>query len=457
MQISLKKVAEYVNGNCVNCGDAVITSVTTDTRKITQGSLFVALKGERFDGHNFAADAVKGGAAAVISERKVGEFETEIPIIEVEDSYKALLDLSEEYRQSLDLKVVGVTGSVGKTTTKDMISAVLSQRFETYKTQGNLNNHIGVPQTIFSLTNEHSAAVIEMGMNHKGEISVLSKASRPDIAVITSVGVSHIENLGSRENILKAKLEILDYMKPDAPIIINAENDILSGIKAIGSHRVVRTAIKAEDADIVAKNIKQSADGSSFDIFVNGEFFTYAYITAVGRHNIENALLACAVGVEMGLSKTQIAMGLSQYVPSGMRQRIVDKYGIRFIEDCYNASPTSMLASLSVLNTVSDGRKIAVLGDMLELGDMAISAHYEVGEAAAKNADVIVCVGSLAKEISNGAKSHGAYAVLFESNDEAAEFLKQNLEKNDCVLFKASHSMHFEEIISKVYNSLEGK
>lgn len=458
MQISLEKAAQMMGGKCVNCDGIFFTSVTTDTRKIEEGSLFVALCGEKFDGHDFAAQAIENGASAVVSQKKADVLGENIPTIEVENTYTALLDLAKGYRESLDLYVVGVTGSVGKTTTKDMIASVLSQGMKTQKTQGNLNNHIGVPKTIFSISENDEAAVIEMGMNHKNEISPLSKAAQPDIAVITCIGVSHIENLGSREGILEAKLEILDGMKPDAPIVISADNDILSKLEQLGEHPIIRTAVTSTDADITAKNITEGTEGSRFDVYVGQNFFVSLFLPAIGIHNIQNALLAVAVGIEMGLSELQIAAGIAAYAPSGMRQKITKIAGLTFIEDCYNASPTSMFASLTTLSSLSQGKRaIAVLGDMLELGEIAESSHLEVGAFAAEKCSEVVCCGKLAKKIFEGAGQGGCKATLFDTNQKAAQYLVKTLGDGDVVLFKASHSMHFEEIISAVYAALENK
>ncbi len=456
MRISLERAAEFMHGKCVNCKECEIVSVTTDTRQIEKGSLFVALKGEKFDGHDFAKKAVENGAVAVVSEKSAADLGENLPVIEVESTYKALLDLAKGYRDSLDISVVGVTGSVGKTTTKDMIAAVLSRGFKTSKTQGNFNNHIGVPKTIFDLDETFKAAVVEMGMNHFGEISNLSKTARPSLSVITCIGVSHIENLGSREGILKAKLEILDGMENDAPIILNADSDLLSEIENLGEHPIIKTSASGKDADIIAKNIVGSAEGTRFDVYVGGEFFVNIFLSAIGIHNVENALLAVAVGVWFGLSEAQIAAGLAAYSPSGMRQRIVEKCGITFIEDCYNASPTSMIASLSVLSSISEGRRaVAVLGDMLELGDITKSAHTEVGEAAGEKCDEVIACGNFAKGIYDAVLTKECKAQYFETNEKAAQYLVKTLKKGDCVLFKASHSMHFEEIISAVYAALE--
>ncbi len=451
MRLSLDRAAQFAGGRLVNAPDSVVTSVTTDTREIKEGSLFVALKGERFDGHDFAAEAVKKGAVAVLSERDADGYGEAIPLIVVEDTYKALLSLAAGYRRMLEMSVVGVTGSVGKTTTKDMIAAVLSAAVKTGKTQGNFNNHIGVPRTVFSLCEDDKAAVIEMGMNHAGEISALTRASRPDIPVITNIGVSHIEYLKTRQNILEAKLEILESMAGDAPLIINADNDILGGIYELGEHRVIRCSAEGNDAFVTATDICESVNGCSFKINVGGHFLTEAFLPAVGIHNVQNALLAAAVGTVMGLSGEQIKKGLLSYVPSGMRQKITECNGMTFIEDCYNASPTSMIASIDVLATLKKTRAVAVLGDMLELGDISESEHIKVGQYAAEKCDLVVCQGAQAKAIATAA---GAKGIWLEDREEAIEFLLKDLKQDDCVLFKASNSMRFEKIVESLHSRL---
>ncbi|MBQ8868435.1 MAG: UDP-N-acetylmuramoyl-tripeptide--D-alanyl-D-alanine ligase [Oscillospiraceae bacterium] len=454
MRLSLDRAAQFAGGCLKNAQDAFVTSVTTDTREIKEGSLFVALKGERFDGHDFAAEAVKKGAVAVLSERDAECYNEQIPLIVVEDTYKALLSLAAGYRRMLEMSAVGVTGSVGKTTTKDMIAAVLSAAVKTGKTQGNFNNHIGVPRTIFSLSEEDKAAVIEMGMNHAGEISALTRVARPDIAVITNIGVSHIEYLKTRQNILEAKLEILESMAGDAPLIINADNDILGGIYELGEHRVIRCSAEGNDAYVSASDICESSSGSSFKINVGGHFLTEAFVPAVGIHNVQNALLAAAVGVVMGLSGEQIKKGLLSFVPSGMRQKITECAGMTFIEDCYNASPTSMVASLDVLATLKKTRAVAVLGDMLELGDISDEEHIKVGQYAAEKCDLVLCQGDAAKKMHKAAKDAGAKSVWFESKEELVEYLLSELKENDCVLFKASLYMGFGKIVESLHSKL---
>lgn len=454
MKLTLLQAAQFTRAKTFNIEDAEITSITTDTREIRKGSLFVALKGERFDGHDFAIDAINKGAIAVLSQKDETCFARPIPLLVVDDTYKALLALAAGYRRMLDISVVGVTGSVGKTSTKDMIASILQTAVKTAKTEGNLNNHIGVPKTIFSITEEDRAAVIEMGMNHEGEISVLSHVAAPDIAVITNVFESHIENLKTRENILKAKLEILEGMNKDAPVIVNADNDMFEKMYEIGEHRVIRCSASGKDAFFTATGIKETEAGIAFEINVDNTPLCSAFIPVAGVHNVQNALLSAATAYVLGVSGEKISQGLSRFTPSGMRQKITSIAKMKFIEDCYNASPTSMKASLDVLKNIQGTRKVAVLGDMLELGEIEESAHKEVGKYAAECADLVVACGQRAKLIADAAVKEGKKAVWFETISQTLEYLTKELKEDDCVLFKASHSMQFEKIITGLYTAL---
>lgn len=455
MNLTAKDIAFFANGRLNKSTDDKILNITTDTREIKKGSLFIALKGENFDGHSFLEEAFKKGAAAAVSEIE-SELCDKYPIILVNSTYKALLDIAKGYRQSLDLKAIAVTGSVGKTTTKDMIYEVLKTEYQTYKTQGNLNNHIGVPKTIFSLEESTKMAVIEMGMNHFNEISPLTKTALPDMAVITGIGVSHIENLGSRENILKAKLEVLEGMDKTAPVIINSDNDLLGEIKALDEHKIVRCAVYDKTADVKAENLKETDGGSEFEVFYKGQKLFDATLNVMGEHNVIDALLAVAVGINVGIDAENIKKGLYNFTPSGMRQKITVKNNITFIEDCYNASPDSMRASLSVLSKHS-GRKIAVLGDMFELGEHADAAHLEVAEFAKNKCDVLFTCGEKAKLMHSVFKEAQKECCHFEDKEKLSKAILKTLKEGDSVLFKASHGMHFEKIIENIYSALEGE
>lgn len=449
--ISLQTVAEWVGGRL--CGEnKEINNVSIDSRTVDASTLFIAIKGDRFDAHDFVKDVEKSGAAAVMCHREV---DCGLPVIYVDDTKKALVELAKNYRKSFDgLKVIGLTGSVGKTTTKEMTYEVVSRKYRAIKTEGNLNNDIGLPKTLLRLENDTQAAVIEMGMSAFGEISLLTKACLPDIGIITNIGVSHIEHLGSRDGILKAKLEILDGMKKGSPLILNGDNDKLSTVKN-DDYKLIFFGIENENADVRAFDIKENGS--------NTEFFVKAYsktqkvtIPTVGIHNVYDALAAYTVGLLLELPAEEIAKALENYTPSGMRQRLKEVNGVKIIEDCYNASPDSQRAALNVLSDMNAGRKIAVLGDMLELGDYSETAHREVGKyAAEKKIDVLYAFGEQSKYIAQEAKKGVERVLWFDDKAQLAKTLVQDVKSGDCVLFKASRGMKLEEIIEKLYEGLE--
>lgn len=447
--LTLAEAAKAVNGNLI--GDGSFTGVYTDSRKPVKGGLFIALEGERFDGHDFIKNAKSDGAAAVMCRKKC---ETDLPVIYVDDTKKALLALASYYRGLFDIPVVGLTGSVGKTTTKEMTALVMASEYETIKTQGNLNNDIGMPMTLFNIEESTEAAVIEMGMNHKGEISVLTAVSRPTAGIITNIGVSHIENLGSRENILLAKLEILEGMKKGSPLIINGDNDLLSDV-ADDDYDIVYFGIENEKCHVKATDLEMSEQGTVCNILYENKKYK-CFVPVAGIHNVYDALSAFAAGVKLGIAPEKAAAAISEYVPAGMRQKIVNKNGIVFIEDCYNASPDSVKAGINTLLTVNAKRHIAVLGDMLELGDYSETAHRECGKyAAEKGADVLFAYGEASEFTADEAKK-GSINEVFHYTDEnaLAEKLADFIKEGDAVLFKASRGMKLENIINIIYDKI---
>ncbi len=444
----LEKLAEYL-GTTAPC-NAEITCISTDTRQLPEGCLFLALRGVKFDGHDFVEQAIAAGAAAAVTDTQIGD----LPCVVVPDTGQALLDIGRYYREMFDIPLVAVTGSVGKTTTKEMIACVLSESFCTLKTEKNFNNEIGMPKTLFGLTKEHGAAVIEMGMNHFGEISRMTRSAKPTLAVITNIGYSHIENLGSQEGILKAKLEVLEGMEETAPLIVSADDPMLCELKNMMERPVYTFSTQGNPADVSVEDIKEDDGVTTFTI-CHGEKSLLAVLPAVGEHNVKNALAAYLVGTLAGMNEQDILCGLAKYQPTGMRQNIMEKNGQTVIADCYNASPDSMRAGLGVLGNFScSGRKIAVLGDMLELGEHSGMLHAKVGEMA-KNAgiDMLFCYGAAARGIAENA---GNYVAVFctEDADELTEELRKTLGEGDCVLFKASHGMHLERIITALYGEV---
>ncbi len=448
--LTTREIAMAVGGT-VN-EEKQVNNVCIDSRKVQMGCLFIAIKGENFDGHDFINLAVQNGAHAVMSHKNI---ECDVPVIMVGDTSKALLNLAGYYRSRFDIPVVALTGSVGKTTTKEMISEVMCVKYKTLKTQGNLNNEIGLPMTLFGLDRSYSAAVIEMGMNHSGEISRLAKATRPTVGVITNVGVSHIENLGSRENILKAKLEMLDGIQWGSKIILNGDNDLLSKVEN-NSYNIQFFGIENPNNTVSATDIKMLDESTRFTVLYSGEKQS-VNLPALGIHNVYNALAAILVGLEHDISLADCAKALENYTPSGMRQRIKKVGNITFIEDCYNSSPDSVKASLCTLKDMGEGRKIAVLGDMLELGEFSSQAHYESGLQVAKNGvDMLFTFGEMSKQSVKSAKENGVnLAYSFDDKAMLAKELADTIKDGDTVLFKASRGMLLEEIIEAIYDNFK--
>lgn len=458
-KMTLKEIAEAVNGTCDPRWEEIsISSISSDTRQITPECLFVAFKGERFDGHTFIEKAFALGAVAALSNDAGVDkdaFDGK-PIIYVEDTLLAFGALAAYYKEKFPVFTVGVTGSVGKTSTKEMIYAVMNQKYKVLKTEGNFNNQIGMPRTLFALDSSYKGAVLEMGMCYPGEISYLTHIAKPDLGVITNIGVSHLENLGSRENILKAKLEILEGMPEHGKLIANADNDMLQTVREQLGDRVLWYGME-QPADITAKEIRQIGDATAFTICYQGEEYA-ASIPAIGVHNVYNALAGFLVGIQIGLSPAEIIESFQNYRNAGMRQRISDQNGIKLIEDCYNASPDSMNSAIQVISSIScTGKRVAVLGDMLELGKDSGQMHYEVGQkAAASQIDELFCYGEEAKAILQGALDNGMERVShFTDPDALAEALKENLSKGDAVIFKASRGIHLEDVIAKVFEKKE--
>ncbi|MCH5321708.1 MAG: UDP-N-acetylmuramoyl-tripeptide--D-alanyl-D-alanine ligase, partial [Eubacterium sp.] len=397
--LKLSEIADACGGKYnVDCE---INGVCIDTRKITEGCLFICIKGERFDAHRFAQEALDKGAAAVMIHKDI---DINGCFVKVADTSKALLDLGGYYRSKFNLHLVGLTGSVGKTTTKEFTYLVVNSKYNAIKTLGNLNNEIGLPQMLFQLDSTTEAAVIEMGMNHFGEIHRLSTAAKPTIALITNVGTSHIENLGSREGILKAKLEILDGLEKGSTLILNGDNDMLSTVKN-DDYNIVFYGI--ENGDFKAENIVQGENETSFDILYFGKS-QRVVIPTIGIHNVYNALSAFAVGYFLDIDPQLSADALKSYVPEGMRQKSVSHGGVTFIEDCYNASPDSMKAAINTLSDTKGNKKIAVLSDMLELGDYSKTAHKEVGKIVSDaGIDYLLTVGEMSNYITQSALDNG--------------------------------------------------
>lgn len=446
--LTLKEICGAVGGKL--CGadeNTVITSISTDSRDIPKDCLFIAIKGERFDGHDFLHDAVRLGAAAVVSEREADG----VPAVICQSTRKALLDIAAYYRKKMPVKVVGITGSVGKTTTKEMTALALSAGGKTMKTEGNLNNEIGLPKTLFRLDSSIERAVIEMGMSGFGEIDRLSKTASPDIAMITNIGMCHLEQLGSQDNILKAKLEILNGSKPNCPLIVNGDDVRLAPLKEKLSDRNVITFGIDNKCDLNAENIRSSGESTVFDIVLEGKS-VHCVIPCIGKHNVYDALAAVAAAYVIGDDIVPAANALKDYVPSGMRQHTEKIGGFTALIDCYNASPTSMQAAINTLCEMKcDGRRGAVLADMLELGEMSPKLHEDTGKyAAGKKLDFLVCYGEMSKHMAEGAEKSGLHAEWITDSGKLAEYLKEHIKDGDTVLFKGSRGMKLEKIIGEL-------
>lgn len=447
--LSVGEIARAAQGVLMNFeGEYEVSGVSIDSREINPGDMFVALKGENFDGHDFIQKAVENGAVLVVAHR-MPEC-CKIPYILVEDTLKALQDIASYYRSKFHIPVVAITGSSGKTTTKDMMASVLSQKFNVLKTEGNFNNAIGLPLTLFRLQHSHQIAVLEMGMSSLGEISLLSKTARPSIGVISNVGLTHIEKLGSRENILRAKLELFSYFNSDSTAVINGDNDMLHGFRS-DKFRVIRYGL-SQSNDIFAYGIEEKGEaGIEFCVDSQGLRSKFE-LTLPGIHNVYNALSAIAVARLFDMKAEEIQRGLDGFSPSEMRMEIINLgSGAKLINDVYNANPESMKAAIDVLRAMkSEGRSICILGDMLELGELSPEEHYKIGMyAACSGADVIAAVGKFSEDVRRGAMASGMGGSIYVFSDikDAAEFLNDIIKPGDTVLIKGSRGMKMEYIV----------
>ena len=465
MNLKIKDILKCTNGKLIiGNNEKECKNYSKDTRTIKKGDTYIGIKGEKFDGSSFWKDALNNGAETVIINNiKLDEIEEykkqNKNIIQVEDTIKAIGEMASYkmkiQKEKYNLKVVGVTGSVGKTSTKDIIANVLSKKYKVLKTEGNNNNHIGLPLTILRLQDEE-IAVIEMGMNHLGEISYLTKIAKPDIAVITNIGTSHIGNLGSRENILKAKLEILEGMDKKK-IVINNDNDLLNKWYLENKNNIeIHTFGIKNESEFNAKNIKLKENSSEF-ICENKNEKINIEVPVGGEHFILNALCGLTVGKLLNLNNQEIKNGIKDFKLTAKRMEINHlKNNITIINDSYNASYESMKASISNLKNMNGERKIAVLGDMFELGDFSEKLHKEVGTEIYKNKiDKLYLIGNYSKFIGEEAEKEGykkENIFYFENKDELFNNLKNNLKSGDVILIKASNGMKLFEIAEKLKN-----
>lgn len=450
--LTLKNLALACNGTYVGAKEAEnkeITCIFTDSRKAEAGGVFVPIKGARVDAHDFIEQVMEKEVLATLSEKDLGE--KPFPYILVESSLAAVKDIAEFYLKQLQIPVVGITGSVGKTSTKEVIASVLAQKYNTLKTQGNFNNELGLPLTIFRLRDEHEMAVLEMGISDFGEMHRLAKIARPNTCVITNIGLCHLEFLKSRDGILKAKTEIFDYLQPDGHIILNGDDDKLVTVQEAKGIKPVFFGVENHQG-IWADEIKpEGLKGISCCIHAGEESFS-VLIPVPGRHSVYNALAATAVGLTYGLTIEEIRRGIESLQSVSGRFHIIETPKYTVIDDCYNANPISMKASLDVL-TDALGRKVAILGDMGELGADERKMHQEVGKyAAEKEIDVLLCVGELSTDMAEAAKAVNSKTQVrhFTNKENLMKEIPEILEKGDTVLVKASHFMEFGEIVEKL-------
>lgn len=447
-QVTIRDIVKATGGKLL-CGnpDKEITGFSIDSREGREDYLFVPIIGERVDAHRFIEGALKINGATLTSEHD--EMEDEKPWIRVDDTVKAMQRIGTAYRNRLDLPVVAVTGSVGKTTTREMIAWAMASEKKVFQTIGNQNSQIGVPLTLSRMTAEDEAAVLEIGMSERGQIETLTKMIRPNIAVVTVIGVSHIMQLKSQENICLEKMDIIKGLPEDGKVFLNGDDPFLTPYRGKLGFETYFYGL-SKDCDYRAENIFQDDEGVDFDFVIQGEPACKVRLSVLGDHNVKNALAALGICHQMGISVKNAARALTFF--HGQRQKIVRTDGLTLIEDAYNASPDSMKASLNVLASM-EGRKIAVLADMLELGDREEAFHKEVGKFLGKlKIDDLYCVGPLSTKIIDGAteENPALHTEHFDDNEELSTFLEAYLTQGDCVLFKGSNGMKLSEVISRI-------
>lgn len=455
-QFTLTQVMQATNAVLKKLtASSVFGGVTTDTRKVEEGMLFVALKGEKFDGHDFIAQAAQKGAigAIVNKDYDVSLLEdVDIDVLAVEDTLKAYQDLAKFWRSKFSIPVIGITGSNGKTTTKDLTAAVLSGKWNVLKTQANFNNEIGLPMTLLQINKTHDAAVVEMGMRGLGQIKALTEIARPTIGVITNVGETHLELLGTIENIAKAKGEMAQAIEINGKVILNADDEHVAKMHEITKAHAVYFGIN-RSADVKAFDIKTEDGKTEFEAIV-GEKMAHFTLNMLGIHNVYNCLAALAVGYACGLTIEEMQKGLSSFRPTAMRFEYRKIGDFSIINDAYNASPASTRAALKNLAQVANGRKILVMGDMFELGSVETAAHEAIAQQAQEaGVSVLITRGKLTENTAVKARELGMEQVYeCESHEAAVAVLKKVLQKGDTVLFKGSHGMHMEKIIELLEN-----
>ncbi|CAM4301890.1 UDP-N-acetylmuramoyl-tripeptide--D-alanyl-D-alanine ligase [Bacillus manliponensis] len=454
IQRTLKQIEQMVGGTGLleKWKDVVVKGVAIDTRTIEHGNLYTPIQGERFDGHSFARKAMENGAVATLWKKDVPNPPSELPVIFVEDTLEALQTLAKSYRDQLQAKIVGVTGSNGKTSTKDIVMSLLETTFKVQKTEGNFNNHIGLPLTILKVEEDTEIVVLEMGMSGLGEIELLSKIARPNAAIITNIGEAHLMDLGSRDAIADAKLEIVAGLQADGLFVYNGDEPLLT-TKVPSMNLAAKTVTFGDGKinDYYPTSVTLEATGTHFEM--NYQENTVFYLPVLGKHNVYNALASMAVAKFFGVTWDNMKQGLLQLKMTGMRMEIVKTgEGLTLINDAYNASPTAMEAALHLMNGLDGFRKkVVILGDMLELGDEEEKFHYEIGKAIDPNhISYVFTYGTLGKHIADGAKGQFSSECVkaYQNKEELVKDLKKIVDVKDVVLVKASRGMKLEEVIT---------
>lgn len=452
-RITLQQAAQWCGGSIdPKYKDVVFFGANNDTRKLEPGQLFLALQGQR-DGHDFIPAALEKGAAAVLCTHCDGDY----PAIVVPDTRIALGDIARQERMRIGMKVVGITGSVGKSTTKEMVATVLETTYRVGKTPVNHNNDIGMPMAILSMEEDTQVAVLEMGMNHFREIAYLGSIACPDIAVIINIGTMHIEHLGSVEGILKAKLEILESMPKEGSIVLNGDDSLLWNQHKTSGMNSVYFGVRNSESTLIGKDVREEDGKLHFTVKCGATEFPVV-LSLEGEHYVHDALAAIAVGLELNVSPVKIQESLSQFRNMADRQQIIEKNGFTIIQDCYNAGPESMAAALAVLGNKKGRRHVAVLGDMLELGVCTQAEHYKIGRIAAEKADVLLTYGPNSDRTLKGALTGGmspAKAKCFTERESLVQVLRQMAKPGDVILFKGSRGMRMELIMQSFLQEVE--
>lgn len=454
LTMKFENIVEAVNGRVVKKGNCFqYENIGIDTRKIGNRSLFIAIKGDNFNGNDYIVEASKKGALICIVDEVKFEIEAlqqYTSIILVEDSKKALLNLAKYYRSLLNVKIVAITGSTGKTSTKDITAAVLSGKYKVFKTSGNFNNEIGMPLMLLDIGEEYDIAVLEMGMSNFKEIHNMAETARPDVSIITNIGISHLENLKTEENILKAKMEITDFFNSNSILIVNGDDNLLNKIES-NKYKVIKTGT-SDYCEYRGQNIVIGDSNIEFSIN-SKDSIEYYHIDLIGRHNVSNSLLAIACGKTFALSEDEIKKGLRNIEATSMRLDIIEAHNFRIINDCYNASPDSMKAAIDVMADMKCGRKFAVLGTMRELGEKSYEAHKEIGKYAKKKGiEFLLCAGEFSDAYEDGYVKENMNGIFkyFDTYEELTQYLSLRLQKDDVVLIKASRTLKFEIIVNNL-------